>query len=125
LDLHLGLKSIFRSQSLLTLNRTDAMPLNFQPSLGIKMPTKAQGFFLLLLHDKFNTRERLMRRHMELELYTCENWFLQRIESSYHLFLRCNFAERYWSSIGITTPTSFMSKNSSSKIDQTTKAPML
>jgi hypothetical protein len=69
-----------------------------------KCQPKHKIFFWLLLHDKLNTRERLRRRHMDLEIYTCENYILQKIESVYHLFLRCNFARRCWSSIGVTTP---------------------
>jgi hypothetical protein len=41
---------------------------------------------------------------MEPESYTCENCILQRLETNYHVFLRCSFVERSWSSIGIITP---------------------
>jgi hypothetical protein len=69
-----------------------------------KCQPKHKIFFWLLLHDKLKTRDRLRRRHMYLETYTCENCILQKTESAYHLFLRCNFARRCWSSIGVTTP---------------------
>jgi hypothetical protein len=41
---------------------------------------------------------------MHLDSYTCENCILQRMETSYHLFLRCNFAKSCWASIGLTAP---------------------
>jgi hypothetical protein len=37
-----------------------------------KCQPKHKIFFGLLLHDKLNTRERLRRRHMDLDTYTCE-----------------------------------------------------
>jgi hypothetical protein len=69
-----------------------------------KCQPKHKVFFWLFLHDKLNTRHKLRRRNMELESYTCENCILQSLETNYHLFLRCSFAERCWSSIGIITP---------------------
>jgi hypothetical protein len=65
---------------------------------------KHRMFFWLLLQDKLNTQDRLRRRHMHLDSYTCENYILQRMETSYHLFLRCNFAKSYWASIGLISP---------------------
>jgi hypothetical protein len=59
------------------------------------------SLFWLLLQDKLNTRDKLRRRHMHLESYTCENYILQRLETVYHLFLRCSFAARYWEPIGV------------------------
>jgi hypothetical protein len=41
---------------------------------------------------------------MVLESYTCENCILQREETLYHLFLRCNFAKRCWEAIGLNSP---------------------
>jgi hypothetical protein len=41
---------------------------------------------------------------MHLESYTCENCILQRLETVYHLFLRCSFTTRCWESIGIIPP---------------------
>jgi hypothetical protein len=57
-----------------------------------KCQPKLKVFFWLLLHGKLNTRDRLRRRNMKLESYTCDNWILQRDETMYHLFLRCSFA---------------------------------
>jgi hypothetical protein len=68
-----------------------------------KCQPKHKVFFWLLLQDKLNTRDRLRRRNMHLESYTCENYILQRHETSYHLFLRCNFEQACWSSIGVIT----------------------
>jgi hypothetical protein len=41
---------------------------------------------------------------MHLDSYVCENCILQKVESVYHLFLRCNFAKNGWRSIGVTAP---------------------
>jgi hypothetical protein len=41
---------------------------------------------------------------MELDSYTYEICILPRTEKIYHLFLRCSFATRCWSSIGVITP---------------------
>jgi hypothetical protein len=38
---------------------------------------------------------------MYLDSYSCENCILQRQETVYHLFFRCNFATRCWESIGL------------------------
>jgi hypothetical protein len=43
--------------------------------------------FFWLLQDKLNTRDRLRRRHMELDSYICENCIFQRQETVYHLFI--------------------------------------
>jgi hypothetical protein len=59
---------------------------------------------LLPLQDKLNTRDRLRRRRMELDSYSCENCTLQRQEAIYHLFIRCNFAQNCWASIGVIPP---------------------
>jgi hypothetical protein len=69
-----------------------------------KCQLKHKIFCWLLLHDKLNTRERLRIRHMALETYTCENCTLQGPKTTYHLFLRCNFAKMCWSSVGVSTP---------------------
>jgi hypothetical protein len=69
-----------------------------------KCQPKHKIFFWLLLQDKLNTRDRLRRRHMSLESYTCENCILQKMETVYHLFLRCSFAKNCWASIGIFPP---------------------
>jgi hypothetical protein len=69
-----------------------------------KCQPKYKVFFWLLLHDKLNTRERLQRRNMELDSYTCENCILQKIKSVYHLFLRYSFVVNCWNSIGILPP---------------------
>jgi hypothetical protein len=78
------------------------------PLLKLLWKTKCQPkhrvFFWLLLQDKLNTRDRLRRSNMHLESYTCKNCILQRNETSYHLFLRCNFARACWSSIGLIAP---------------------
>nr|TKW01124.1 hypothetical protein SEVIR_8G157900v2 [Setaria viridis] len=42
---------------------------------------------------------------MDLESFTCELCILQRLETTSHLFLRCNFAKACWASIGVTVPT--------------------
>jgi hypothetical protein len=60
--------------------------------------------FWLLLQDKLNTRDRLRRRHMHLDSYTCENCILQKNETSYNLFLRCSFAKSCRASIGLIPP---------------------
>nr|TKW04854.1 hypothetical protein SEVIR_7G137400v2 [Setaria viridis] len=39
---------------------------------------------------------------MALESYHCELCIRQKRETTYHLFFRCNFAQAYWRSIGIT-----------------------
>jgi hypothetical protein len=41
---------------------------------------------------------------MHLGSYVCENCILQKVETVYHLFLRCNFAKNCWRSIGVTPP---------------------
>jgi hypothetical protein len=69
-----------------------------------KRQLKHKIFSWLLLHDKLNTRDRLGIRHMALDSYNCENCIWQHRETSYHLFLRCNFALRCWASIGIQAP---------------------
>jgi hypothetical protein len=69
-----------------------------------KCQPKHMVFFWLVLQDKLNTRDRLRRRHMELESYTCKNCILQRSETVYHLFLRCSFATRCWATIGVVPP---------------------
>jgi hypothetical protein len=43
---------------------------------------------------------------MILDSYTCDLCILQRLETSAHLFLRCNFAKACWASIGATVSTS-------------------
>jgi hypothetical protein len=58
----------------------------------------------LLLRDRLNTRSLLRRRGMRLDSYTCENCILQLEETISHLFLRCNFAQRCWLTVGITLP---------------------
>jgi hypothetical protein len=57
--------------------------------------------FWLFLRDKLNTKDRLRMRHMEFEFYICENCILQKNETVYHLFLRCNFTRNCWDSIGV------------------------
>jgi hypothetical protein len=69
------------------------------------MSAKAQSFLLVTkMQDKLNTRGRLQARHMALDSYVRENCILQRLETTYHLFLRCSFATMFWTSIGITPP---------------------
>jgi hypothetical protein len=102
--LYLGEIILFSKQSLQGAHRAQTSSFYFWLVMELKMSTEAQSFFLLLLHDKLNTRERLRRRHMHLDSYMCENCILQKVESAYHLFLRCNFANNYWSSIGVTPP---------------------
>jgi hypothetical protein len=43
-----------------------------------KCQLKHRFFFCLLLQDKLNSRDRLRRRHMELDSYTCEKCILER-----------------------------------------------
>lgn len=40
--------------------------------------------------------------YSEIESVTCDLCILQRLETSAHLLLRCNFAKACWQSIGIT-----------------------
>jgi hypothetical protein len=65
---------------------------------------KHKAFSWLLLKDRINTRELLQRRNMEFDSYTCDMCILQRLETSPHLILRCNFARACWASIGINVP---------------------
>jgi hypothetical protein len=73
-----------------------------------KLDEKSQGsvFFWILLMDKIPTRDILRRKNMYLDSYTCDLCILQRLETSAHLFLRCNFAKACWASIGVTVSTS-------------------
>lgn len=61
-------------------------------------------FFWLLLKDRVNTRGTLKRRNMILDSYVCELCILQKEETSFHLFIRCNFAKECWRSIGLNLP---------------------
>jgi hypothetical protein len=85
---------------------TGHMPTHpiFQNLWASKCQPKHTSFGWLLLHNKLNTRERLRSRHMALESCTCENCILKRPETTYHLFLRCNFAKMCWTSIRVATP---------------------
>jgi hypothetical protein len=85
---------------------TGHMPTHhvFNKLWSCKCQPKHRVFFWLLMHDKLNTRGRLQQRHMALDSYVCENCILQRLETSYHLFLRCSFATMCWTSIAIIPP---------------------
>lgn len=61
-------------------------------------------FFWLLMRDKVNTRGTLRRRNMYLDSYVCEMCILQKEETIFHLFIRCNFTGACWASIGINMP---------------------
>jgi hypothetical protein len=66
---------------------------------------KHKVFFWLFLKDRLNTRDLLRRKHMQLDLYTCEMCLLQRVESVRHVFLKCSFAKNCWLRIGVHVPT--------------------
>lgn len=68
---------------------------------------KHQVLFWLQLKDRLNTRG-ILRRHMTLDSYVCEFCILQREETLIHLFIRCNFANAYWASIGLILPTNLL-----------------
>lgn len=65
---------------------------------------KHKVFFWLILHDRLNTRGILKRRNMVLDNYNCEMCIWQQEETTYHLLLRCNFAQACWLSAGLPTP---------------------
>jgi hypothetical protein len=69
-----------------------------------KCQPKQSVLFWLLLQNKLNTKDKLRRRHMHLDSYICENCILQKNETTYHLFLRCNFARACWSMIRLLPP---------------------
>jgi hypothetical protein len=69
-----------------------------------KSQPKHKVFFWLWLKNRLNTRNMLRRKNMAFESYTCENYIWQKEETLYHLFLRCNFAEACWNSIGLIPP---------------------
>jgi hypothetical protein len=67
-----------------------------------KCQMKHKVFFWLMLKDRLSTRELLLRKDMDLDSYTCDLCILQKLETSAHLFLRCNFAKACWNSLGVT-----------------------
>jgi hypothetical protein len=66
---------------------------------------KHKIFFWLLLKDRISTRDILQRKNMVLDSYTCDMCIFQRLETSAHLILRCNFAKACWASIGVSVAT--------------------
>lgn len=73
-----------------------------------KCQMKHKIFFWLLL----STRDLLHRRNMDLDSFTWDLCILQRLETSAHLFIRCNFAKACWSAIGIqVAPTRNVKQN--------------
>jgi hypothetical protein len=69
-----------------------------------KCQPKHRVFFWLLMQDKLNTRGRSQAKHMALDFYVCENYIIEHLETTYHLFLRCSFAIMCWTFIRITPP---------------------
>ncbi|TVU13198.1 hypothetical protein EJB05_40731, partial [Eragrostis curvula] len=69
-------------------------------AVAIMLSDEAQDILL----DRLNTRGVLHRRNMHLDDYNCEMCILQREETIYHLFLKCNFARQSWESIGLHAP---------------------
>jgi hypothetical protein len=67
-----------------------------------KCQIKHKVLFCLMLKDRLSTRELLLRKDMDLDSYTCDLCILQKLETSAHLFLRCNFAKACWNSLGVT-----------------------
>jgi hypothetical protein len=63
---------------------------------------KHKVFFWLLLKDRINTRDLLRRKTTALDSYTCDLCILQKLETTAHLILICNFAKACWQSIGVT-----------------------
>lgn len=65
----------------------------------------------------------LRRRDMNLESYTCDNCIGQKEKTLYHLFLRCNFTETCWSSIGLTVPRISNPERASTNLKQQLNTP--
>jgi hypothetical protein len=89
----LGSPEFLVKKAYLAISGHSQVHLIFKWLWASKCQPKNKVFFWLLLQDKLNIRDRLRRRDMELESYTCENCILQRNETIYHLFLRCNFVK--------------------------------
>lgn len=84
---------------------------------------KHKVFFWLLLKDRVNTRDMLRRRNMHLDTYTCELCILQRIETTTHLVLKCNFAKACWQLIGVSVITTRPMKQIFTQIQQQLQVP--
>lgn len=88
-----------------------------------KCQMKHKVFFWLLLKDRINTRGVLRRRNYELDDYNCEMCILQRDETIYHLFLKCNFSKACWQSIGLFAPNIHQSHIAVKRLKRQLKVP--
>ncbi|GJN37763.1 hypothetical protein PR202_gb26749 [Eleusine coracana subsp. coracana] len=78
---------------------------------------KHKVFFWLLIRNRLNTKGLLRRKNIELQSYNYELCIIQREATLRHLFLKCNFARRYWNTIGIN----FLSTYNLSKLSRVSK----
>ena len=59
-------------------------------------------FAWLMLHDRVNTRDLLLRRHFNIgENHNCPMCNMEALETNAHLFYECPFAAKCWEVVGI------------------------
>ena len=64
--------------------------------------SKHKFFAWLLLHDRINTKDMLLRRHWNVtDNHNCELCSAQQVEDWRHLFFNCNFSTRVWNYLQI------------------------
>lgn len=63
---------------------------------------KFKVFGWLLLMDRLNTRDKMQRRHWNIQDDTCVMCHSACREDRVHLFFACNFSQRVWNYLGIS-----------------------
>ena len=59
-------------------------------------------FAWLMLNDRVNTRDLLLRRHFNIgENHNCPLCHMEALETNTHLFYECPFAAKCWEVVGI------------------------
>lgn len=64
--------------------------------------SKQKYFFWLLIQDRLNSRDLLIRKHFYIETGNCVLCNNNDLEDVMHLFFSCDFSQNFWMNLGIT-----------------------
>lgn len=82
------------------IEQSEASPL-FKWLWAGSNPGAQKFFFWLLIRDRLNTRDMLLRKNMQIPDYTCVMCDDKVHEHYFHLFFECSFAQECWAHMNI------------------------